>query len=165
MNIPSLGSFSLPAFINFRCCFVQLTSSLSDPTYFDGFRWLVSMKLTISLHLVIHRSSCVIASCHYTLWITQGLLLFMLQYHRNHLTHHHLHQLRQHPFYLRTLNHAIPVEFHIVQYLILPLPSPTSPTWGTSPTQNSPRIGLGHHRACLSIGSCSAGHRRNRFRG
>ena len=83
----------------------------------------------------------------------------------SHLPLHHLHQLRQYPFYLRTLNLAITVKVYIVQYLILPLPSTTSPTWGTYPTQNTPRIGPRHHRACLWSGSCNAGHRRNRFRG
>ena len=36
-----------------------------------------------------------------------------------------------------------------VAYVMRPLLSTTSPTWGTHPTQNTPRIGLGHHRACL----------------
>ena len=36
-----------------------------------------------------------------------------------------------------------------VAYVMRPFPSPTSPTWGTSLTQNNLRIELGHHRACL----------------
>ena len=36
-----------------------------------------------------------------------------------------------------------------VAYVMRPFPSPTSPTWGTSLTQNNRRIGLRHHRACL----------------
>ena len=119
-------------------------------------------------HLVIHRSSCVIDSRHYSLCFSAGLIVLVCcdtittfptvlsspfspssLSHTSHLPLHHLHQFQQHLFYLRTLNLAITVEFHIVQYLILPPSSTTSPTWGTSPTRNNHRTGLGHHRACL----------------
>ena len=46
-----------------------------------------------------------------------------------------------------------------------PLPSSTFPTWDTSPARSSYDTAPYHHRACLWSGSCSAGHRRNRFRG
>ena len=39
----------------------------------DGFLWLVSIKLTTSLYLVNHRSSCVIVSRHYSQWFSVGL--------------------------------------------------------------------------------------------
>ena len=145
LNIPSRGSFNSPAFINFLLAFSQLSILCSSILWRDGLCWLVFINSTTSLYLAIHRSSCVIVSRHVSLWFSTGLISL----HRFLFSLYHLHQLRQHPFYLRTLNHAIPVEFHIVQYLILPLPSPTSPTWGTHPTRNSPRIGLGYHRACL----------------
>ena len=55
--------------------FLVLTINFSSGAYFDGFLWLVSMKLTTSLYLVIHRSSCVITFCHFSLWSYAGLIV------------------------------------------------------------------------------------------
>ena len=68
-------------------------------------------------------------------------------------------------FYHYIILHHEPRSQCNLYHPLLHHPSPTSPTWGIHLTQNNPRIGLGHHRACLWSGSCSGGHRRNRFRG
>ena len=72
LNLLSLGSFNSPAFISLRPRLRKCTSNFSSGAYLDGFRWLVSMKLTTSLYLVIHRSSCVIVSRLCSLWFSVG---------------------------------------------------------------------------------------------
>ena len=53
--------------------------------------------------------------------------------------------------YVVTLSRPLPtLPTFLRRAFIAPLPSPTSPTWDTHPTLNSPGTGLGHYRACLS---------------
>ena len=63
--------------INFLPRFKKCTINFSSGAYFYGFRWFTSMKFFTSFYLVIHRSSCVIASSHYSLRLSVGLIVFV----------------------------------------------------------------------------------------